>query len=215
MEQPRPASGAGGTPGIGPSDRPLGRGLEHVSRVFLTQESAEKLTDIGGDRPPARPLPRDESGAGALLLRPAAQVTREQVAAALKEFLGALEDGLRVIDGGIACAPSGEIDFLAVDRMNQLAIVDFETTASDELLIRGLAHADWIIGNVPNLRRMFRGNAINFSLQPRLFLLAPQFSSRVRCAARQVASPEIEWVRYHLVETPGRAGIFFERLPVE
>lgn len=213
MEQPKP--GGASAPGVGPSDRPLGRGLEHVSRVFLTQESAEKLTDPGGDRPPGRPLPREESAASALLLRPAAQVTREQVAAALKEFVGALEDGLRVIDGGISCAPCGEIDFLAVDRMNQLAVVDFETTATDELLIRGLGHVDWMLGNVPNLRRMFRGNAINFSLPARLFLLAPQFSSRVRCAARQVASPEIEWVRYHLVETPGRAGIFFERLAEE
>ena len=60
--------------------------------------------------------------------------------------------------------------------MNQLAVIDFETTAGDELLIRGLSQVDWMLGNVPNLRRMFRGNAINFSLQPRLFLLAPRFS---------------------------------------
>jgi len=203
MEQPRP------------SDRPLGRGLEHVSRVFLTQPPPERFTGPGGDRPPGRPLPGDQPAASALLLRPAAELTREQVAAAVKEFAGALEEGLTVIDGGISCAPCGEIDFLAVDRMNQLAVVDFETAATDELLIRGLGHVDWMVGNVPNLRRMFRGNAINFSLQPRLFLLAPQFSSRVRCAARQVASPEIEWVRYHLVEAPGRAGILFERMPAE
>ncbi len=216
MEQPRPggAGGGGGAPGVGPSDRPLGRGLEHVSRVFLTQQPPERFTGPGGDRPPGRPLPREESAAGAVLLRPAAQVTREQVSAALKEFVGALEEGLSIIDGGISCAPCGEIDFLAVDRMNQLAVVDFETTATDELLIRGLGHVDWMVGNVPNLRRMFRGNAINFSLPPRLFLVAPQVSSRVRCAGRQVASPEIEWVRYHLVEMPGRAGILFERLPV-
>ena len=203
MEQPRP------------SDRPLGRGLEQVSRVFLTQQPPERFIGPGVERPPVRPLPREASAAGAVLLRPAAQITREQVAAALKEFAGELENGLRIIDGGISCAPCGEIDFLAVDRMNQLAVVDFETTATDELLIRGLGHLDWMHGNVPNLRRMFRGNAINFSAHPRLFLLAPQVSSRVRCAARRVASPEIEWVRYHLVETSGRAGIFFERLPAD
>ena len=90
---------------------------------------------------------------------------------------------------------------------------DFETGETDELLIRGLGHSDWIVGNVPNLRRMFRGNAINFSLPPRLFLLAPEFSSRVRCAARQVVSPEIEWIRYQLLEMAGGTGIFFERLP--
>jgi hypothetical protein len=188
--------------------------LEQVSRVFLTQESTEK-TDPRAERPPGRPLPQEEAASGALLLRPAAQLGREQVAAALKEFVGALEEGLRIIDGGIPCAPCGEIDFIAVDRMNQVAVVDLETTAADELLIRGLAHVDWMVGNVPNLRRMFRGNAINFSLHPRLFLVAPRFSSRVRYAGRQVASPEIKWVRYHLVETPGRAAILFEHLAEE
>jgi hypothetical protein len=209
MEQPRP--GGPGAPGIGQSERPLGRGLEHLSRVFLTQQPPERFTGPGTERPPGRPLPEDGPTAGAVLVHPAAQATREQVVAAVKEFAGALEDGLKVIDGGIPCAPCGEIDLLAVDRTNQLVVIDFETAPTDELLIRGLGHADWMVGNVANLRRMFRGNAINFSLQPRLFLLAPHFSPRVRCAARQVASPEIEWVRYQMVEMAGRTGIFFER----
>lgn len=213
MEQPRPAGA--GAPGVGPADRPLGRGLEQVARVFLSQEAAERQTDPGAARRPERPLPREESATSALMLRPVAHVTQEQVAAALKEFAGALEEGLRVIDSGIPCAPCGEIDLLAVDRANRLTIIDFDTTASDELLLRGLGHFDWVAENVPNLRRMLRGQAINFSVQPRLVLLAPQFSSRVRCAARQIGRPQIDWVRYHLLETPARPGIFFERLPVE
>ena len=133
----------------------------------------------------------------------------------MREFAGALEDGLKGIDAGIPCAPCGEIDLLAIDRAGQLTIIDFDTTSGDELLIRGLGHLDWVVRNVPNLRRMFRGQAINFSLPPRLFLLAPQFSSRVRCVARQITSLQIDWVRYHLVETPGRAGILFEPLSAE
>ena len=212
MDQPKPGGSSG--PGVGRSDRPLGRGLEDVSHVFLSQQADGGSMDPGGQRP-GRPLPREEAAPSALLLRPAAQVTREQVAAALSEFAGALEDGLRGIDAGIPCAPCGEIDVLAIDRASQLTIIDFDTTSGDELLIRGLGHLDWVGRNVPNLRRMFRGQAINFSLPPRLFLLAPQFSSRVRCVARQVTSPQIDWVRYHLVETPGRAGILFEPLLAE
>ncbi|MGH7630107.1 MAG: hypothetical protein ACREOF_12150 [Gemmatimonadales bacterium] len=133
----------------------------------------------------------------------------------MSEFVAALEDGLREIDAGLACAPCGEIDLLALDRANQLTIIDFDTTSSDELLIRGLGHVDWVVRNVPNVRRMYRGQAINFSLQPRLVLLAPQFSPTVRCAARPITQLQIDWVRYHFVETPGRAGIFFERLSAE
>jgi hypothetical protein len=205
----------GGAAGVGRSDRPLGRGLEDVSHVFLSPKGNEEGTDPNGGWRAERPSPRQESASGALLLRPAAQVTREQIAAALKEFGGALEDGLRAIDAEISCGPCGEIDILAIDRASQLTIIDFETTPSDELLIRGLGHFDWMIQNLLNVRRMLRGQAINFSLEPRLFLLAPQFSSRMRCVARQIPRPRIDWVRYHVVETPGRPGIFFEPVAAE
>jgi hypothetical protein len=210
MEQPKPV--APSLPGAGRPERPLGRGLEDVARVFLSEP--ERAVDPGAGRRPARTLPAEAAAPGPLLLRPA-QGTREQVAAALKEFEGALEDGLRMIDAEIPCPPWGQIDLLAVDRASQLTIVDFETSATDELLIRGLGHVDWVVANVPNLRRMFRGQAINFALQPRLMLLAPRFSSRVSRATRQLAHLQIAWVRYHFVETPGRPGIFFEHLESE
>ena len=185
--------------------RPLGRGLEQLSRAFLTQESPEQVES-----------PRPEAAAAApLLLLPPAQATRQRIVAALKGRAGGLEEGFRVLDEALPCEPCGQIDLLAVDGANRLAVVDLETAAADELLLRGLGHVDWMIGNVPLLRRLYRGTPINFSLPPRLILLAPAFSARIRYAARQVASPEIEWIRYHLVETPAGAGIFLERLPVE
>ena len=212
MEQPEPGGGAG----VGRTERPLGRGLEDVSHVFLSQKGDPGEGEAGGGWRAERPFPRQEPAPGALLLRPAtAQVTRERIAAALKEFAGALEEGLRVIDGDIACEPSGAIDLLAVDRASQLTIIDFETTPSDEILIRGLGHFDWLVRNQLNVRRMLRGQAINFSLEPRLFLLAPQFSARVRCVARLIPRPRMDWVRYHFLETPGRPGIFFEALTAE
>jgi hypothetical protein len=208
-------SGGSSAPDVGRSDRPLGRGLEDVSHVFLSPRADEGGIDPSGGRRSERPLPREQTASSAVLLRPAAHVTREQVAAALKEFEGAIEAGLTGIDAGVPCAPYGEIDFLAVDRASQLTIIDFDTTSSDDLLIRGLGHFDWVVRNIPNLRRMFRGQAINFSLQPRVVLLTPQFSARMICVARQITRPPIYLVRYHFVETPGRAGIFFEPVSAE
>lgn len=140
---------------------------------------------------------------------------REQVAASLREFEGAIETGLTSLDGPIPCAPHDDIDLLAIDRGSQLTIIDFDTASSDDLLLRGLGHFDWALRNVPNLRRMFRGQAINFSLEPRVLLLAPQFSPRVFAAARQITRPSISWVRFRLVETPGRPGILFEPVSPE
>jgi hypothetical protein len=198
-------------------DRPLGRGLEEVSHLFLSHRGEQPGAEPAGGWRPERPAPRQETAPDAVLLRPAGAgaLTREQLAAALKSMDGALESGLRVIDFEIPCAPCGEIDLLAVDRTNQLVIIDFELNAGDEILIRGLGHFDWMVANLPNVRRMFRGQAINFSLEPRLFLVAPRFSSRLRYAARQIQRPRIDWIRYTGVEVSGQPGILLEALPAE
>ncbi|HEY8257057.1 MAG TPA: hypothetical protein VIG08_05320 [Gemmatimonadales bacterium] len=207
-----PEPGGSTPPDAGRSERPLGRGLEDVSHVFLSPKSEAEGPPPTTER---RPPPRDRAGPGALLLRPATAVTREQIAATLREFEGGIEAGLRAIDARIPCEPSGEIDLLAIDRASQLTIIDFDTTGSDDLLIRGLGHYDWATRNVPNLRRMLRGQPVNFSQEPRLILLAPDFSPRVRSAARQLSRPQISWVRFHYLDTPGRAGILFEPVPAE
>lgn len=193
--------------------KPLGRGLEQLSRAFLTEPEPEPAAEPPPQAPVPPPIAGRAPAAGPLVLLHAAHASRERITAALRQLAGELEPGLRILDESLPCDPCGAIDLLAVDGTGRLMVVDLETVTGDELLIRGLGHVDWMIGNVPILRRMFRGHSINFSLPPRLCLLAPAFSPRMRYAARQAASPEIEWVRYHVVQAPGSAGIFLERLP--
>src|SRR5439155_18675093 len=167
--------------GLGRPDKPLGRGLEDVSHLFLSHRTDEAAAN---DRPVVRSnehsSPPPPSRAGVTLLRPAS-VTKDWLTIVLTEFGDAVEEGLRTIDANIPCHPCGEIDVLAVDRANHLTIIDFDTTVSDGLLLRGMGHFDWIAHNMPNVQRMYREQAMNTSLQPRLFLLAPQFSPLVRC----------------------------------
>lgn len=197
---------------FGWADRPLGRGLQDVSHLFLSQPADEAARDPVPDPGwrAERPAPRQESVRGVRLLRPAAQPTREQVVAALRDFEGALEEGMKVIDAELPCATFGPIDLLAIDRAGQLTLIDLEPTASDDILIRGLVHFDWVLQELPNVRRMYRGLAINFSRSPRLVLVAPQFSSRVRRVGRRIPAPVIEWVRFRVVDLSGQPGVFFE-----
>jgi hypothetical protein len=150
--------------------------------------------------------------AGVTTLRPIDALTRQQVAAILRDRNLALEDGLSVIDEGVPCPPAGEIDVLAVDRTSQLVIVDFEVTVDDDLLLRGLGHVDWIVRNLANVRRMYAGRTINFSAVPRLMLLAPRFSETLPRVASSTTHVQVECVRFQAVHLQGGVGVFFERI---
>ena len=119
---------------------------------------------------------------------------------------------VRAIGAGVTSHPYGEIDLLALDRADQLTIIDVETTRGDELLLRGVSHVDWVVRNVANMRRMYQGWRIDFSRQPRLFLVAPRFSPCLRSVVRQITRPDITCLRYHGVEISDGTGIFFEHV---
>jgi len=195
-------------PIVGAPDKPLGRGLEEVSHLFFSQRRHE--TVAGGHA--SVPSPQLAHSARTVPLQPSTSATRAELAIMLWEVVGALEEGLRGIDRCIPCPPCGEIDFLALDRTNQLTIIDFETTPNDGLLLRGIGHFDWVVRNNANVRRMYGGRAVNFSLPPRLFLLAPQFSLLLRSVTRHIGRPRMNWVRYHLVDVSGEHGILFEHV---
>ena len=201
----------------GAHDRPLGRGLEDVSHLFLSHKTADASPRTGalvlspGPESSAPPGPRGN----AVLLRPV-QVTRDRLAAILPlDWSGAIEEGLRTIDAKIPCYPCGEIDLLAVDRTSKLTIIDFDTTLNDGLLLRGLGHFDWIVRNTQNVQRMYPAQGVDASLPPRLILLAPQFSPLLRRVMQQLTRPQIQWVRYLAVETLAGPGILFESVTGE
>jgi hypothetical protein len=200
---------------FGGADKPLGRGLEDISHLFLShrRDDAATIERPSGvlERPEReRDDLESDSRARTVLLRSGAPVSRDTLAAILRELDAALEEGLRVLDTALPCQPCGEIDLLAVDRTNQLTIIDFETAPSDALLVRGIGHFHWIVDNLPLVQRMYAERGINFSFQPRLFLLAPNFSPLLRSVARQIARPRINWVRYRVLEVSGGQGVFFE-----
>jgi hypothetical protein len=203
--------GAGAPDGVRRQDKPLGRGLEDISHLFLSHRASEP--PASSPPPPAREAERASPPVtprgGMALLRPAS-VTRDRLTALLMEFTGAVEEGLRPIDASVPCHPCGEIDLLAVSRGSQLTIIDVETTVNDALALRGIAHVHWVMRHLPNVRRMYRDQSINFALQPRLVLLAPQFSPLLRSVARHMMGPHAQWLRYHTVESAGGTGILFE-----
>jgi hypothetical protein len=188
------------------------RGLDQVSHLFLSHV-AERAVRARSQNESEKPANAPQEGLpAAVVLRASQQVTREHLLWVLRDQPAALEEGMRLIDANLPCETPGNIELLALDTTNQLAVIDFDDKPNDSLLLRGMAHLDWVVSSMPLLRRMYQGQVINFTLQPRLFLVAPDFSPLFRSAVHQVRSLQIQCVKYHAVDLKGGAGIFCERM---
>lgn len=194
--------GDGGRPAT-----PLGRGLEDVSHLFLTGAPASRPATAAA---PAEASKGNDHDA-LRRLGSAPLPDRTHLLAFLAREAETLEAGLRILDTGLPCEGCGEIDLLAVDAARRLAVVDVETgSADDRLLLRGLAHFDWVTRNAPVLRRMYAAQAADLSLRPRVLLVAPRLSWMVRCAARQITAPRIAWWTYRALAVDGGVGVVID-----
>ena len=196
----------------GRTERRLGRGLEDVSYLFLSPKAGElavKGVARGDSTERARVQPSQR--AIPIVLGPSPALNQNELVSLLNRNTAVLEEGLQAIDANIPCEIGGPISLLAVDRTNQLAIIDLDTSTNDELVLRGICHFDWFVRNVPIVRRMYHGRVINFSFQPRLFLVAPDFSPLARCVVHRISCHQIICFRYHAVALSSGTGLLFER----
>ena len=194
------------------STKALGRGLEDISHLFLTATGKTEVRTPLAGFVPEQPAGRPAARAGVAVLRPGTELAKDQLTATLLECQDALEHGMRALEAAVSCSPYGEIDLMALDRFNQLTVIDVDTTEGDSLLLRGISHVDWVTRNLATLQRIFRNWAIDSSRQPRLILVAPRFSPFLRSAVRQLTGPNVACFKYHTVATFGGTGILIERL---
>ena len=149
------------------------------------------------------------------MLAPAGALTLGQLAVALTESRDALGERLNVIDAGIACGSCGEIDLLAVDCLEPTRDHRCRHEPQRWAVSEG-AQPDWMDGaEYGLLRRMYQGRMIDFSRQPRLFLVGPRFSTLLTSAVGQIAHTEIRCFRYYGVNLAGGVGIVFEPVDPE
>jgi hypothetical protein len=199
-----------GSPDIDRSERSLGRGLEDVSHLFVSEASAKASGERAGMDTRERGSQVPGVRAGVAVLRRGAPLTFDQLIATLCEHQHALDADIRVIGSRVSCAPCGEIDLLGLDQANRLVIVDVTIKSGDGLLLRGLSHLDWVGLNRSNIQRMFPDTTVDPS-RPRLCLVAPAFSRTLQGAVRQIVGLDITCFRYHELAMFGRTGLYVER----
>ncbi len=193
------------------TERHLARGLDDVSNIFLSQTNEKSSAATAEGNPSEGSHPQPPELAVSALLHPLPGMSRDRLVSFLEIHSAVLEEGVRTIDANIPCAPHGTIDLLAVDGSNHLVVIDLDDSPNDALLLRGVSHFDWLVHSVPILRRMYRGHVIDFSSDPRLFLVAPDYSPSLRCAARWMARPQILRFRYRTAALRNSAAILVER----
>jgi hypothetical protein len=193
------------------TEKRFARGLEDVSHLFLSQ-SPDRLPEKAAtpDIQPGQTSVQGAESGTPFLLRDSPTVSRELILGFLNRSAAVLEEGLRAIDASIPCDPFGFIDLLAVDSRDQLCIINVDVVREDESILRGIACFDWMVRHTPIVRRMYQGRVINFSAQPRLFLVAPDFSPLLKCTAQRSVSPIVCCFAYRTVAMPGGVGILFE-----
>jgi hypothetical protein len=194
------------------TEKRISRELEDISHLFLSKspDKPDEKAQAPKSTPAQAPSKLDQPRTP-FLLQEVLTVSRELILGFLKDNAAVLEEGLRAIDTNVPCDPFGSIDMVALDSRNQICIMNVDIDQKDESLLSGMAYCDWIIRNAPIVRRMYQARTINFSAQPRLFLVAPGYSPLVTCAAQRSTCPEVICFSYRTVAMPSGIGILFEQ----
>ncbi len=191
-------------------EKRLARGMEEVVHLFLTHPPGDATISPAAGEVPSGWEPAAPSRPIVTVACPAAAPAKEEIIQLLDANTAALERGLRAIDRAVPCDPSRTIDILAVDSLSQLVVIALEAAPNDGMLLRAISQYDWIVGHMPILRKLYQGLVINFSARPRVFLVAPEFSPQLTCAAHRIQSPRIGCYRYRAMAVPSGTAVFFE-----
>lgn len=196
----------------GRTEKHLARGLEDVSYLFLSDRAAgagSRDESSGGSTVKVSPHPGERS---LFIMADRSQaLQRDSLISLLNANTGVLEEGLKAIDMNVPLDDGSSIDLIAVDQFNKLNLIDIDISGGDELLVRGICHFDWFVRNIPIVRRMYHGRVIDFSAQPRIFLVAHHYSTMLRCAAQRITCIQINCYQYHAVAASNGTGIFLTR----
>ncbi len=98
----------------------------------------------------------------------------------LEEMIGnssvLIEDGLVYVDHQRR-TDRGPFDVLFVDSGKALVVAELKVVEDDGMLAQGLDYYDYISRNVEGYARAYKNKRIDPTQKPRLFLIAPSFSS--------------------------------------
>lgn len=113
-----------------------------------------------------------------------------------------LEDGMRIVTHQLT-TPTGPLDILAVDEEGALVVIELknEVDEGEDQLLQAIRYYDWCFENRSWLSHAYKEKSIDPQKDPRLVLVAPDFSESLKRLAKYLAV-EVELYHYQAIELP-------------
>jgi len=126
-----------------------------------------------------------------------------------------IEDGLTVLKQQYP-TDEGLIDLLCVDDDGRLTVVELKVNSDDTMLFQALKYYDWVYSNRDRIKEAFKENKINTNLEPKIILIAPEFSETLIRSVKHIR-PIIDLYTYKILECSkcGRQGVHLSPIIVE
>ena len=110
----------------------------------------------------------------------------------------------------------GFIDVLCVDKDGILVIIELKITDDEGILLQALHYYDYVLINRAAIANQFTTKAnININEEPRIVLIAPYFSERLKKACKYV-NPILKLLEFmHLKTSAGEKGLYFNEVIID
>src|SRR5260370_42424349 len=105
----------------------------------------------------------------------------------------------------------GFIDVLCVDKDGIVVVIELKISDDEGILLQALHYYDYVSLNKAAIANQFSSTwKINLREDPRIILIAPEFSERLRKACKYIL-PELALLQFrHLKTSSGEKGLYFD-----
>src|SRR3972149_8610519 len=120
-----------------------------------------------------------------------------------------IDTGLRIIDSHLRVGQT-MIDLVGLDVKNSLVLIALGQTADEGMLLRILDASAWFLAHGDVARRLYPAADLRPGWRPRVFFIAEHLSDSFRVKLKQVAIPEVDYVKILPLRANGATGVYFE-----
>ena len=110
-----------------------------------------------------------------------------------------IEAELKVLDKDVNIADYGSIDMVGVDSSRRLVLIEIGLDESPQILLDALGRFDWIVRNEDIVRRLYASSDVDWSKEPRVFVMVPHLSDSFVRITSHVTQLDLGLFEYNYV----------------